>query len=227
METRKEIEIFEGDRAIRYDNFISNFFPDYNLIMEIVPKILSGQFSDKELLNILVVVCGTGNETKRLLDFNKNWRIDACDPSKEMIYIAKQKLASYSNLNLINSTIEQVDTTYDAATLFLVLHFLTGDGAKQELLINICKRLKSGGKLIMLDICGTQKELKKNFKILSSLFQEAWSEEEIKIRRERILNTLNVISEKRCITLLKKPGFKTPIKFHQSTITRAWVVTKK
>ncbi|WP_452597946.1 class I SAM-dependent methyltransferase [Pontimicrobium sp. MEBiC01747] len=225
----KVVEVFEGERATNYDSFITDFFPSYNFIMDNIPKLIEGSINNKESSRILVVGCGTGNETKRLLDYNKNWKIDACDPSKDMIEIAKRKLTGYTNLKLINTTVDAIDGTreYDIITLFLVLHFMPDNGEKKKLLTHIFKKLKKGGKFILLDICGTKKELKQNFALLTHLFPKDWSKEDIEYRKNRILNTINAVSEERTKKLLNKAGFKTVIKFHQSTICRGWVITKK
>lgn len=229
MKRNKKIEIFEGERATRYDSFISDFFPNYNFLMDNIPQLIKGLLTDIEKANLLVVGCGTGNETKQLADYKNDWQIDACDPSKEMIDIATSKLSKYENVHLIYGTIEDIPATkkYHIITLFLVLHFLSDDGAKEDLLQNIADKLAPNGAFILFDICGSRKELEHNFEILSHSFPSDWPREEVDIRRNRILEMLNVIDENRLIQLLEKVGFNKIIKFHQSTISRAWLITKK
>lgn len=229
MKKNKKIEIFEGDRATYYDNFVHHFFPNYNFLMNTIPALLKGVLSTVNIPRILVVGSGTGNEVKKMATFNDEWKIDACDPSKEMMTIAKDKLTTYKNVSLYECTIENLPTTtsYNAITLLLVLHFLSDDGAKENLLQEIYNKLEIGGTFILFDICGTQEELVQNFEILSHSFPDNWSQEETNMRKERILNVLNVISEYRLKLLAKNVGFSTIVKFHQSTITRAWILTKK
>lgn len=229
MKKSKKIEVFKGERVTYYDNFINHFFPNYDFVMNSIPKLLKGILASVTTPRILVVGCGTGNETKKIVGCNEEWRVDACDPSQEMINIAGEKLSAYKNLRLIHGTIEDIKSThkYDIITLFLVLHFLSDDGEKESLLQNIANKLDKGGKFILFDICGTQEELEQNFDILSYSFPDNWLQEEKDMRKERILNVLNVIDEERLTFLLDKVGFKKPAKFHQSTISRAWLITKK
>ncbi|MEM6722123.1 MAG: class I SAM-dependent methyltransferase [Bacteroidota bacterium] len=228
MKKNKKVEIFEGDRATHYDNFIHHFFPNYDFVMKSIPMLVKGMLSSVAVPRILVVGAGTGNEVKKIAAIDDDWKIDACDPSEEMIIIAKNKLATYKNISLYQCTIEELPTTnsYDVITLLLVLHFLSDDGEKENLLREIYNRLETGGSLIVFDICGTREELEQNFKILSHSFPDNWSQEEKDMRKQRILNVLNVISEERFKSLAEKAGFDTVVKFHQSTITKAWILTK-
>ena len=229
MIKNKKVEIFEGDRATNYDNFVRHFFPNYEFVMNSIPQLLKGILSSVTTPNILVVGCGTGNETKKIAAFNDEWKIDACDPSEEMIAIAKEKLAAYQNVSLHTCTVENLPTnkSYSAITLFLVLHFLSDDGEKEQLLQDIYNKLTIGGTFVLFDICGTQEELEQQYDILSHTFPYNWSREEKEMRKERILNVLNVISEDRLKFLSEKVGFTSIVKFHQSTISSAWILTKK
>ncbi|MEM6684783.1 MAG: class I SAM-dependent methyltransferase [Bacteroidota bacterium] len=228
MKKNKKVEIFEGDRATHYDTFIHHFFPNYDFVIDTIPVLLKGMLSSINTPQILVVGAGTGNEVKKMADFNDEWKIDACDPSAEMITIATNKLKMYDNVSLHQCTIENLPTPhlYSAITLLLVLHFLSDDGEKENVLREIYNKLDNGGIFILFDICGTSEEIAQNFEILKHSFPDNWSQEEKDLRKERILNILNVISEDRLQSLATKVGFSTVVKFHQSTITRAWILTK-
>lgn len=222
------IEIFEGERVSNYDNFVIDYFPSYSFVMQNCAVLISDHLMIKSKPKILVVGCGTGNEAKQLLDYNNDWLIDACDPSEEMINSAKSKLSKYTNLNLTHCGVEELDKSnlYDAATLFLVLHFISDDGAKLDLLREIGSRLEVGAKFLLFDICGTKNEIEENFDILRQLFPKKWCSEEIEMRRERMLKTLNTIDENRTLELLELAGFVKPVKWHQSFLVRSWILTK-
>ena len=227
MET-KHIEIFKGQRATDYDRFITELFPSYSLFIQSVPKILKQQLSTVIKPKILIAGCGTGNEAQLLAQYNQHWNIDACDPSEEMLAFAKTKLAPYKKVRLIKGTVDTLELkeTYDAATLFLVLHFLIDDGAKLALIKDIAQRLKPGGTLLLFDISGGEKELLDTFAIQSALFPEHWSPKDIAERKIRITTQLHAISNERCEELLKEAGFTKTVKFHQFTICSAWITTK-
>jgi tRNA (cmo5U34)-methyltransferase len=222
------IEIYEGERASNYDNFVIDYFPSYSFVMQNCAVLISDHLMIKSKPKILVVGCGTGNEAKELLDYNNDWPIDACDPSEEMFNQAKYKLSNYTNVNLIHGGVDELHKSdlYDAATLFLVLHFISDDGAKLDVLKEIANRLEVGAKFLLLDICGTQTEIEENFDILRQLFPKEWPNEEIELRRERILKTLNTIDEKRTLELLELAGFVKPVKWHQSFLVRSWILNK-
>lgn len=228
MAKNKTIEIFEGDRAKHYDNYITGYFPDYSYVMDAIPKLLHVHLLENSKPKILVAGCGTGTEVKQIVDYNRNWNVEACDPSKEMIDLAKEKLQDYPNVTLINTTVDKLSPKprYDVATLFLVLHFISDDGAKLSLLKAIAQRLKKDGKFMLMDICGTTKELKQNFKLLRCFYPSNWTEEDVNNLQIRTLNNLNVVSEKRTLELLNEAGFKNITKWHQSFISKSWVMTK-
>lgn len=225
----KTIEIFEGDRVQNYDAFIEELFPSYHLFIKAVPRILGQRLLHKEQPRLLVVGCGTGNEAKHLAQYSTKWQIDACDPSEEMYAFAKAKLAPYPNTEVMLGMVNALDhrKTYYAATLFLVLHFLSDDGAKLALLNDIAAKLKKGGLFILFDISGSKEEISDTFEIQKALFPAHWTQEKIAERKKRITQNLNVISEERCFELLEEAGFDQPIRFHQHTICKGWMATKK
>jgi tRNA (cmo5U34)-methyltransferase len=224
----KSVEIFEGERARNYDNFVIDYFPSYSFVMQNCAVLISDNLMIKSKPKILVVGCGTGTEVEELLDYNNDWLIDACDPSEEMFNQSKYKLSNYTNVNLIHGGVDELHKSdlYDAATLFLVLHFISDDGAKLDVLKEIANRLEVGAKFLLLDICGTQTEIEENFDILRQLLPKEWPNEEIELRRERILKTLNTIDEKRTLELLELAGFVKPVKWHQSFLVRSWILNK-
>ncbi|MGK0376428.1 MAG: tRNA (cmo5U34)-methyltransferase [Patiriisocius sp.] len=224
----KHIEIFKGQKATDYDRFITELFPSYSLFKQSVPKILKQQLATNIKPKILVAGCGTGNEAKLLVQYNQYWYIDACDPSEEMLAFAKTKLTPYKKVRLIKGTVDELELkeSYEAATLFLVLHFLIDEGSKLALIKDIAQRLKPGGTLLLFDISGGEKELLDTFAIQSALFPEYWSPKDIAERKIRITKRLHAIPNGRCEELLQEAGFAKAAKFHQFTICSAWITTK-
>lgn len=219
------VEIFEGDRATNYENFVNTWIPNYRYFISVVPQLIK-EVDDK---NILVAGCGTGNE---ILAFEENlskWQITGVDPSIEMLEQAKDRLKAFSSVNLIHSRIDELSQNvhFGAATLFLVLHFLPDDGSKLSLLKDIQKRLKPNSPFILLDITGNKVQLNKNLEVLKNILPPSIDEEQKVLRINRIKTELHAVSENRLAELLEAAGFENPTRFFQSTIYMGWKTNKK
>lgn len=228
MHNTVDIEYFEGERAERYDSFIPLLIPTYNQLMEYLPSIARGRAPQEKRGKLLIAGCGTGNEVIAFAQANDAWSITACDPSPAMIAIAAKKLREYPNVHVTASTVADIPSQekFDAATLILVLHFLTDDGAKAELLQSIAHRLRSGATLFLVDICGTDKEIAENLPILRTLLPKEWNPEKIEEVLHNIQHNIHYISEQRLYDLLAEAGFAEPVRFHQATVYRAWTAIK-
>lgn len=219
------VEIFEGDRANHYENFVDTWIPNYQYFSSILPSL----FRDVKEKKLLVAGCGTGNE---ILAFGKElsqWQITGVDPSIEMLRQAQQKLQTYPNINLRLGRVDELPevASFSAATLFLVLHFLPDDGSKLSLLKDIHKRLQPNAPFVMLDIMGDKKQLNANLEVLLQLIPSSIDKEQKEFRKDRIKNQLHTISENRLSELLTEAGFETPTRFYQSTIYMGWIAHKK
>lgn len=226
---RKDVEYFEDQRVAMYDQFIPVVIPTYDYIIKTLPQLMEAELGEQSKGQILIAGCGTGNETKIFAEYNAEWKITACDPSPEMVAIAREKLCDCSNVNLQTATVEQLNETqkFDAATLVLVLHFLTDDGAKLDLLKDIASRLKPGAPFFLVDISGTEKEIDQNLDLLLKTLPKEWPQEALDKTRNNIQNQINSVSEQRNIDLLEEAGFETPVRFHQAMIYKGWVTRKK
>lgn len=223
-----EVEYFEGNRAERYDNFIPLVIPTYNQLLEYLPKMARAQQPYGQRAKLLIAGCGTGNEVVAFAKESAAWDITACDPSPAMIDIATKKLCEYPNVHLVASTVADIPSQekFDAATLILVLHFLTDDGAKAELLKSIAHRLKDGAPFFLVDICGTEKEIADNLPILRALLPMEWSSEKIEEVLHNIQHNIHYTSEPRLEELLAEAGFENRVRFHQATVYKAWKAIK-
>lgn len=219
-----KVELFENQRASNYNTFVETWIPNYHFFLEKLPKLLH-QTEEKKLL---VVGCGTGNEIEYFTNHSKEWEITGIDPSPDMLQQAHLKFKNTKNVSLIKGGVSDLDPSdkFNAATLLLVLHFLEDNGEKLNLLKSIADRLKSNASLILLDITGTKSEIKENLKILKHLLPDVLNEKEVEERLHRIENKLHHVSEERLKELLKEAGFKTPLRFFQSSIYMGWITSK-
>lgn len=223
----KYIEIFEDERASKYDGFTQTWIINYQFVIDTVPKII--EMEQPNAKEILIVGCGTGNETLCLANFkNKAWNITGVDPSPDMIKIANEKLKNHSKVKIIKGEVNQlpINKKYDAATLLLVLHFMKDNGTKQALLQSISNRLHKGAALIILDIFGNKTEFYNNLKLLEKLLPKEIGGVLIPDKIASIPERVHPISEDRLSEILNKTGFSKPIRFFQSAIYGGWIVKK-
>lgn len=107
--------------------------------------------------SILVLGAGGGHELVRLASYNTLWRFCAVDPSKEMLGAAHFRMAENGEEDRVRWVQGVIDdapqTTFDAATCLLTLHFVPDDGSKLATLDALRSRLKPGGTLILVDLC--------------------------------------------------------------------------
>ncbi|MEN0004503.1 MAG: class I SAM-dependent methyltransferase, partial [Bacteroidota bacterium] len=196
------IEIFENERASNYDQFVGVWIPGYQRLIDLLPNLIGPAVPSKQD-QLLVVGAGTGNEMKAIAKADAGWKITGVDPSPDMIKIARTKLHAFASISLYEGTVEHLPATtlYDAATLFLVLHFLPDDGSKLALLKNISTRLKPNASLYVLDIFGTPEEMHHNLGVLKKFVPAHLSSHEVDERIERIKQKIQYISEARLTEL--------------------------
>lgn len=223
MTMGQDIAIFEGDRAKNYDTFVKSWIPNYDYFIGLLTHLIP-----KSAQNILVVGCGSGNEVLAITKSNPELKITGVDPSPEMIELAKNKLSSYSGIKLFEGFTEDLpkEKLYDVATLSLVLHFIEDNGGKLQQLKQIAERLNLDSPLIILDIFGSESELKQNLDILSAFLPQHISDEEIAERRNRIKKNIHHITEERLSEILQLAGFTKPLRFHQAAIYGGWITKK-
>lgn len=223
----KHIEIFEDERANKYDSFIQNWIINYQFVIDTLPKIIELQQPNTK--EILVVGCGTGNELLSLSNYTTSYNITGIDPSPDMVKIASEKLKNHPKVKIIKGEVQQLssDKKYDIATLFLVLHFMKDDGTKEALLQSIAEKLEQGATFILLDIFGAKDEFASNIKLLEKLLPKEVDGIIIKDRIASMPERIHPISEERLSELAQKVGFSKPIRFFQSAIYGGWIFTKK
>lgn len=218
------VEIFENERATGYNQFVETWIPNYRYFLDRLPRLLS----DASQKDLLVVGCGTGNEIERFIQTSEQWKITGVDPSPEMIKQAREKLQNYQNVTLIEGLLTDLDAEkkYGAATLLLVLHHLSDDGNKLNLMKGIANRVMPGAPLVMLDITGNDSQIKQNLKILRCLLPNGLDEQQINDRLNRIEKELYYVSEERLSELCTESGFDPPVRFFQSAIYIGWLTRK-
>ena len=197
-------------------------------MLHCLPELLASRIRTAEN-EVLVVGSGTGNELEILAKAHKDWQFLGIDPSPEMNVQAREKLATFPNIEIQEAYVSDLPQTtrFQAATLLLVLHFLPADGSKLALLKDIANRLESGAPFVMAGIFGEKEELKTNLEILKTMFPPNFAPEDLQERLERIRDRIQYIPESRLAELFEEAGFHPPTRFFQMAIWGAWVSKKR
>jgi tRNA (cmo5U34)-methyltransferase len=132
-------------------------------------KIKNGQ------VKVLDLGCGDGTLTNELLKVNNKLEATLVDGSFDMIENAQQRLKSYSGLNYINKTFQELlekdILEYDFNLIFssLAIHHLSSKG-KESLFQFIFHHLKEGGFFLNVDVVRAPTEA------LESWYRKLWTE---------------------------------------------------
>ena len=217
---------FEDDRALRYDNFIQTWMPNYGFLQRTIARLLVDEVKDGA---VLVAGCGTGNEMQKLIEHGLTLPITGIDPSPQMVEVAREKLKEHSQVELLDGQVRDLPKgmKFSAATLILVMHFLPDDGTKLALLKDIARSLKPGAPFFLAQVFGSQREIKANLKVLQASLPTSIPMEDQENHLTRLEETLHYIPEARLVELLQEAGFETPIRFFQSSIYGGWWTRKK
>ncbi|PSB11348.1 class I SAM-dependent methyltransferase [Pleurocapsa sp. CCALA 161] len=229
--TEAKIE-FDRERASQYDLDIRKSIPGYESLHGMTQSLL--QTSLSKSARLLIVGSGTGMELVNYSKPNPEWFLTGVDPASEMMAIAQAELTAQGlqkRVNLHTGYVNSLPETepMDAATLMLVMHFLTDDGAKLQLLQDITQRLKPGAKFILADIYGDRSasyfsQFTKAWQVLyfSQLDDETRTKAEAKFQTS-ISNSIHFVTEARIIELLEAAGFSQIAKFYNAFLFGGWI----
>jgi len=185
---------------------------------------------------ILVVGAGTGMELVTFAPLNPGWSFVGIDPSADMLTVARKKIAAKDLSNEIELRKGHVDDlndeeVFDCATCILVMHFLKDDGSKLALLENICRRLKHGAPLVLIDAFGNPgtTDFVENIKawkqypniagVPADTVESAFN--------SVIMKMLQFVPESRILSLLGEAGFTRTFRFYSGFLYGGWVGYRK
>ena len=215
-----------------YDEKIRKVIPGYQVIHELVRYLLEDNLPSTA--KVLIAGAGTGQEILAYSKSNPEWLLVGFDPAEPMLSVAKQMVKN-SNLEkrvkLIQGFIHDVDESgFDAATTILVMQFLPDNGAKQQYLNEISSRLKSGAKLILVDLEGNKESVE------YKLFISAWKAHQLSTRNdvqqviedfEHVDRDVQFVPQHRIEDLLNNAGFSNIQKFYKAYLFGGYIATKK
>ena len=146
---------FDDSRAKGYDVRVRQHIPGYELMHRLCETVLAAELPENA--SLLIVGAGTGHEIVEWGPKHPGWRFAGTDPSAPMLELAKTRIAAAGLLDrteLHAVLTEQLPAgPYDAATVMLVMHFLS-DEQKAELLSAIADRLSPGAPVLIANLFG-------------------------------------------------------------------------
>ncbi len=142
---------FENE-AREFDQIILKLIPYYSEMLDGLVSAIPHQRSRE--LNIIDLGCGTGTISKIIKDKFPNARIICLDLAKNMIEMAKLKLAEYPDVRYQTGDFRsyEFDDSYDAIVSSLALHHLVTDKEKIQFYKKIYHHLKPGGIFLNADV---------------------------------------------------------------------------
>jgi len=231
MSTDKDFDAKEhfGDKhSTIYDEKIRKVIRGYEEMHDLSYYLLKDNLGPKA--SILVSGIGTGHEAITYATKQDEWHITGVDPTPEMIQSTKKRIKQLNlenRIETIEGTVEKIKkTNFDAATSILVMQFLKDNGDKEQYLKNISKKLKSGAKIIIIDLEGNKNS--REFKMLLSAwkchqFSSREDKEQIIKDFNHVESDLQFVPEDRIKELLKLAGFKNICKFYKSYLFGGYI----
>lgn len=237
--TETEIK-FARERAERYNIAIRQAIPGYEASHGMADSWLQTNLSESARLPI--VGSGTEMELVNYCQPNSEWTLTGVEPSAEMLAItlrlalriAEAKLVSLGYRERVNLYPGYVNTLLktepmDPATIILVMHFLSDNGSKLQLLQNIAQRLKLKAKLVIAELYGDKSlpyfaKFRQAWQTLyfNKLDRKARAKAEANFQTS-IARSIYFISEARMIELLQAAGFNLVTKFYNAFLFGGWI----
>ena len=223
---------FEGEYGNDYHDFVQRVIPGYHAFFTMGLAVLQTRLP--AAARLLVVGSGSGSEVLTFGQACPEWTFTAVDPSRQMIDTARQAAATAGLTSRVRFHQGYcwdlpVETTYDAATLINVMHFLPDDGAKQALLDAVAARLKDGGTFLLFDLHGDTAA--PAFGRLLGAWErfmalQGFSPQERAVFMDRLERGIDYVPEERIIELARAAGLRLGERYGAGLLYGGWVFEK-
>jgi tRNA (cmo5U34)-methyltransferase len=227
MQNQQSSIVFDQERASSYDERFAKIAPIRDALHLLTRVLLSDLPEDAR---ILCIGAGTGAELINLAQAFPRWQFTAVEPAAPMLDICRQRAEACgiaSRCSFHEGYLDSLPASdpFDAATCFLVSHFILQRDERRNLFRQIAARLRLGGYLVSADLASDM-----STSTYQSLF-EVWlrmlkySElpaEELEKMRASYGRDVALIAPHEVASIIESSGFDAPILFLQTLLIHAW-----
>jgi len=231
MNTNNSANFFDQPLAASYDTQFQKLAPIKAVLHFLTQMILMDLPTNAR---ILCVGAGTGAELLYLAKVFPHWHFTAVDPAKPMLDACKKRVAEQgllSRCSFHNGYLSDLPQCpqFDAATCFLVSHFLTEQSQRTALFTDIAKRLAQGGVLVNADHCadtaiGTYQELHQLW--CSTLHFSDIGAARVEKMTSAMGKSISLLPPPEVALTIAAGGFTTPVQFLQTLMIHGWYALK-
>lgn len=224
---KDELKLFFDQLASSYEKQVERMAPINQCLYFLLESIFSDLRSNAQ---ILCVGAGTGQEVIHLAKHFPNWSFTIVEPSAAMLaecrwHLDRQGLTSrcYFHEDYLDSL--PANNLYDAATCFLVSHFMMEKEARTQFFHSIANRLQPDGILVSSDMAYDDQLISSD--ALFSMWQKVMSgstisSESLSQMKSHLIKHVALLSPKEVAAIMQSGGFDTPVQFFQSGLIHAW-----
>jgi len=207
------------------------FIPGYDLSHALASVLLHDAIGATG--QILVIGAGGGLEIAALAQ-GSEWRFSGVDISAQMLDKARRRLDGLNLSARVELVLGSIDAlpaiaSFDAATAFLVLHFIADDGARLAALKAIRARLRPGAPFVMITGCSDMRsaDFERDLRLgaaaaIRNGAPPAMAEQWMAMQREGVLGLVSVARE---TELLAEAGFGDARHFYRGLMVVGWIAT--
>lgn len=221
-----ELKALFDQQASNYDKQWSRMAPINNGLHFLLESVFSVLPSDAQ---VLCVGAGTGRELIYLAKRFPGWRFTAVEPSGAMLNVCRQvaedeQVASrcYFHEGYLDSLPGSI--MYDAATSFLVSHFILDKETRSQFFHQIAKRLKPDGILANSDLSSDtdSTDYEPMLEVWLRVMSGSLSAEGVSRIKAAYGKDVAVLPPKAVAAIIESTGFEAPVQFFQAGLIRAW-----
>jgi tRNA (cmo5U34)-methyltransferase len=224
---------FDAKKAGAYDEVIPRIIPGYDILHRVTSNIVEIETGGQG--RVLVIGAGTGTDAINLCRSHPGLSATGCDPSADMLAVAKRKIAEEGledRIDLKQGDVGELpdNPVFDAATMILVMHFIADGGGKKKLLDAVATRLKPGAPLVLADMFGNRdspeyKDQETNWRNLQ--ITAGIDPQDVDKSIRHAAKDTYPITEYRLSELLDESGFEVITPFFRSLMFGGWLARKK
>lgn len=226
---QEEITALFDKQAASYDQQWSKLAP-INDALHLLTRAVLSDLPPKA--KILCVGAGTGTEILYLAQTFPDWHFTAVEPSTAMLDVFRRRAEEQGISSRCVFHPGYLDSLpagepFDAATAFLVSHFIQERQVRSAFFQSIAERLSPAGSLISSDLAGDltasacQNLLDVWFRVMSGSGTLP-SAEAITHMREAYRRDVAILPPQDVRDIIMRAGFDAPVQFFQAGMIHAW-----